>query len=442
VTRYARTRDGLHIAYQVVGDGPLDLVYVPQSFSQVEHLWEHPTVARYFERLASFARVILFDRRESGLSDHVGRPSTLEEQTDDLIAVLDAAGAERVAVFALMEGTPMAMMFAAAHPERTRALALYSPFARTTWAPGYEWAPTAQERAARFVQIIAHWGDGVALLEYLAPEHRGDPLLERWLGKLQRVSQSPGTARMVSEANQDLDVRAVLPSIRVPTLVMRRTEHEGIHPAHVRYVAEHIPGARYVELPGSESLIFLGDAEAALGEIEEFLTGTRSSGAAGDRVLATVLFSDVCGSTELAARLGDRRWRDVLAQHDEAVRAAVSRHAGRAIKSLGDGMLATFDGPARAIRAGRAIVEDTAPLGLKVRVGLHTGECEMIGDDVGGLAVHLAARVVGLAAPGDVLVTQTVKDLVTGSDLTFADRGTHALRGIPDEWRLWVLADR
>ncbi len=308
VTRYARTRDGLHIAYQTLGTGPLDLVYVPQSFAQNEHLWEHPTVARYFERLATFSRVILFDRRESGMSDHVGRPSTLEEHTDDLIAVLDAVGAERPAVLALMEGTPMAMMFAAAHPERTRALILYAPFARTTRAPGYDWAPTAEERAARFARITDDWGEGETLLEFLAPEHRGDPLLQGWLGKLQRVSHSPGTARMISDANQDLDVRGILPSIRVPTLVLRRMEHEGIDARHVRYVAGHIPGARLVELPGSESLIFLGDAEAALGEVEEFLTGARGSDA-GDRVLATVLFSDVCGSTEQAARLGDRRWR-------------------------------------------------------------------------------------------------------------------------------------
>ena len=438
-TRYARTRDGLHIAYQTVGDGPLDLLYVPQSFSQVEHLWEHPTVARWLERLASFARLIMYDRRESGLSDRMGRAATLEEQIDDVIAVLDAAGAGRVGIYALMEGTPMAMLFAAAHPERTGALALYNPFARTTRAPGYEWAPTAAERAERFEQINAGWGNGDVLLEFLASRHGQDERLAAWLGKLQRVSMSPGTARTVSEANQDLDVRHVLPSIRVPTLVLRREADEAIDARHVRYVAEHIPGARLVELPGDETLPFLGDAESVVGELEEFLTGGRAS-AVRDRVLATVLFTDICGSTEAAARLGDRAWRDVLGEHDRLVADVIERYAGRPVKSIGDGVLATFDGPARAIRAGRAIAREVPRLGVDVRVGLHTGECEMIGSDVGGLAVHIAARVVGLADAGQVVVSQTVKDLVTGSELDFADRGEHDLRGVPGRWRVWALA--
>ena len=438
-TRYARTRDGLHIAYQTVGDGPLDLLYVPQSFSQVEHLWEHPTVARWLERLSTFARLILYDRRESGLSDRMGRAATLEEQIDDVIAVLDAAGSGRVGIYALMEGTPMAMLFAAAHPERTGALALYNPFARTTRAPGYEWAPTAEERAERFEQINAAWGDGDVMLEFLASHHGQDARLAAWLGKLQRVSMSPGAARTVSMANQDLDVRHVLPSIRVPTLVLRREHDEAIDARHVRYVAEHIPGARLVELPGNETLPFLGDAESVVGELEEFLTGGRAS-AVRDRVLATVLFTDICSSTETAARMGDRAWRDVLGEHDRLVGDVIERYAGRSVKSIGDGVLATFDGPARAIRAGRAIAREVPRLGLDVRVGLHTGECEVIGADVGGLAVHIAARVVGLAEAGQVVVSQTVKDLVTGSELDFDDRGEHDLRGVPGRWRVWALA--
>ncbi len=438
-TRYAQTRDGLHIAYQTYGSGPVDLLYVPQSFSQVEHLWEHPQVARYFERLGSFARLILFDRRESGLSDRVGRPSTLEEQIDDVVAVLDAAGADRVGVFALMEGTPMAMMFAAAHPERTGALVLYTPFARTTRAPGYEWAPTVEERSARFEVLHANWGDG-SLLDVFAPSVAGDVRLREWLGKMQRVAMSPGGARMVNEANRDLDIRHVLETIRVPTLVMRRTGDEAIDRRHVQYVADHIPGARLVELPGYDNLPFADDSDAFMGELEEFFTGARSHVEPG-RALATVVFTDVCGSTATAARLGDRAWRDVLAEHDRRVRSGVERHSGRLVKTVGDGVLATFDGPARAIRAGRAITADLASIGLEVRVGMHTGECEVIEDDVGGLAVHIAARVMGLAEPGDVLVSQTVKDLVTGSGLGFADRGTHELRGVPGEWRVWALED-
>ncbi len=437
-TRYARTRDGLHIAYQTVGEGPFDLLYVPGSFSQVEHLWEHPTVARYFERLSTFSRLILFDRRESGLSDRVGRPSTLEEQADDVIAVLDAVGSERVAVFALLEATPMAMLFAATHPERTGALALYAPFARTTRAPGYDFAPTHQERFERFKLINGHWGDGAVMLGLLAPDHAQDERLVAWLGKLQRVSTSPGTARMIAEANGDLDVRHILPSIRLPTLVLRREHDQAIDARHVRYVAEHIPGARLVELPGSEPFPFLGDSESVVGELEEFLTGARVS-AEPDRTLATVLFTDICGSTEKAAQLGDRAWRDLLGEHDRIVRAVIRRYAGREIKTVGDGVLATFDGPARAIRAGHAIARDVRSLGLEVRVGLHTGECEVIGSDVGGLAVHIAARVMALAHASEVLVSQTVKDLVTGSGLRFADRGSRELRGVPGEWRVWAL---
>ena len=435
-TRYARTRDGLHIAYRTLGTGPLDLVSVPGTFTQGEHLLEHPTVARYYERLAAFGRLILFDRREVGMSDRVGRAATLEEQADDVLAVLDAVGSERAAVLALLDGTPMAMMFAAAHPERAGALVLDSPFARTTRAPGYEWAPTAEERAERFGRIFETWGDG-SLIDAFAPT--ADERLREWLGKLQRLAMSPGTARMINAATHDVDVRHVLPSIRVPTLVFLREHAPALDPRHVRYVAERIPGARLVSLPGTDAFPFVGDSEATLGEIEEFLTGTRGT-PRSDRVLATVMFTDVCGSTERAAELGDRRWRDLLAAHDATIRRVLARHAGREVKTVGDGVLATFDGPARGIRAGREIAEAVHALGLEVRVGLHTGETEMIGADVGGLAVHIAARVMALAAPGEVLVSQTVKDLVTGSGLEFADRGEHALRGVPGEWRVWAVA--
>ncbi|HEX8105491.1 MAG TPA: adenylate/guanylate cyclase domain-containing protein [Solirubrobacteraceae bacterium] len=436
VTRYARTRDGLHIAYRTLGAGPLDLLYVPGTFTQVEHLFAHPTVARYFERLATFGRLILFDRRECGMSDRVGRPSTLEEQADDVVAVLDAVGSERAAVLGLLEGTPMAMLFAAAHPERAGALVLDSPFARTTRAPGYEWAPKAEERAERFGRMFETWGDG-SLIDGFAPA--ADPDLRDWLGKLQRLAMSPGTARMIHAANQDLDVRHVLPTIRVPTLVFVREGAPALDARHVRYVAEHIPGARLVALPGDDAFPFVEESETTLGEIEEFLTGARAS-APTDRVLATVMFTDICGSTEVASELGDRRWRDKLAAHDAAIRGVLARHGGREVKTVGDGVLATFDGPARGIRAGRAIAAAVRALGLEVRVGLHTGETEVIGADVGGLAVHIAARVMALAQPSEILVSQTVKDLVTGSGMRFADRGQHALRGVPGEWRVWAVA--
>jgi class 3 adenylate cyclase len=436
-TRYARNGD-VHIAYQVVGQGPIDLLYVPQSSSAVEQLWEEPRVARWFERLASFSRLILFDRRESGASDRLGRPPTLEEQMDDVIAVLDAAGATRVGVTAIYEGGPMAMLFAATHPERTGALALYATFARTTRAEGYEWAPTAAERLERHTVMYHRWGDG-SMVDAFAPGHAHDERLRGWIGRLQRSAMSPGAAIASTHLNQDLDVRDVLPSIRVPTLVLHRTADPAIDVRHSRFIAGQIPGARLVELSGPESFPFVGDTESVIGELEEFFTGARHA-SEPDRVLATVLFSDICGSTEIAARLGDRSWRAMLADHHDAARQIVTAYRGRSVKTMGDGILATFDGPARAIRAARALAGDGPRLGLELRVGLHTGEVEVIGDDIGGMAVHIAARVMGHAGPGEVVTSGTVHDLVAGSGLEFEDRGTHELRGVPDEWRLWSVA--
>lgn len=431
-TRYARNGD-VHIAYQVFGEGAIDLLYVPQSFSMAELMWEHPRVRRFFERIAGFARVITFDRRESGMSDRLGRPSTLEEQMDDLVAVLDAAGADRVGIYAMLEGGPMAMLFAATHPERTGALLLYSTFARTTAAPGYEFAPAAQERRARMQPLHEHWGDG-SLLDGMAPSLSGDVALREWIGRLQRQSMSPGAVQALAPVNEELDMRPVLPTIRVPTLVMHRGT--GIDVRHSEVLAQLIPQARLERLPGSDTFPFAGDTDAVIGEVQAFFTGARGSSEA-DRVLATVLLSDICRSTELAAELGDRSWRDVLAAHQDAAARVVSSHAGRLIKSTGDGVLATFDGPARAVRAGTQLASEARGLGLDLRVGVHTGEIELMGDDVGGMAVHIAARVMGQAEPAEVLVSSTVHDLVVGSRLEFADRGTHALRGVPGEWRLW-----
>ena len=436
-TRYARNGN-VHLAYQVLGDGPLDLLYVPQAFSSIDVLWEHPRVARYLERLASFSRLIVFDRRETGISDRLGHPPTLEEQMDDLIAVMDAAGSERAGVMAILEGGAMAMLFAATHPERTGALVLYAAFARTIATDGYEWANTVDQRRARMDAMAENWGRG-DLIEAFAPSLAGDRRLREWLGRMQRGSMAPGNMRRLQAFNERLDMRRILPSIRVPTLILHRSDDVAMDVRHSRFLAGAIPNARLVELPGSDNLPFVGDTDAVLGEIEEFLTGARG-GRESDRVLATVLMSDICGSTEIAARVGDRRWRETLADHADAAERAIAAYQGRHIKSTGDGVLATFDGPARAIRAGSLLVDEAARMGLELRVGLHTGEIEVIGEDVGGLAVHIAARVTSLAGPSEVVVSSTVRDLVVGSGLDFQDRGTHELRGVPGDWRLWTVA--
>jgi len=434
-TRYARAGD-VHIAYQVVGDRPIDLVYVPPQLQQVEHLWAEPRVAAFFERLARFSRLILFDRRGTGMSDPISATTTLEDQMEDLDAVLDAVGSERAALLAQAEGSPMAILYAATHPERTRALVLYAGMARTTAAPGYEWPGTPAEREARIAEVFAHWGDGERLAR-IAPSHADDVALRRWLGQLERLSASPGALRLLFDIAGETDVRDVLPSIQAPTLLLHRREDRLIDVRHSRYLAQQLPGARYVELPGQDNLLVVGDSERILAELEEFLTGAHTP-PEPDRVLATVMFTDIVGSTATAARLGDRAWRTLLARHDEVSRSQLARHRGRPVKSLGDGWLATFDGPARAIRCALELREAVRELGVELRAGLHTGECEAVGEDLSGLAVHIGARVGALAAPREVLVSNTVKDLVVGSGIDFADRGEHALRGVPGTWRLWA----
>jgi class 3 adenylate cyclase len=436
-TSYARARDGVSIAYQLVGDGERALVFVPQTFSAVEALWEHPTVARFFERLASLGRVVLYDRRGTGMSDRSGRPATLEEHADDLHAVMDAAGVERADLMAIMEGGPMAMVFAASAPERVRSLVLFATFARTVAGDDYPAGWAESERTTSMSAMVEHWGDG-SIFTRFAAGHGDEPAVREWLGRVQRMALGPGEAAAAAEFNRRLDVRHVLGTIRVPTLLLHRTDDHGIDVRHSRYLAEHIPGARLIELEGKDTLPFLGDAESVIGEVEEFLTGDRRPPDL-DRVLATVLFTDIVGSTVRAAALGDGPWRNLLAEHDRIVRACLSRHRGREIKSVGDGFVAVFDGPARAVRAARSIVSELTALGLDVRAGLHTGEVEMVGDDVAGLAVHIAARVMGEAAPGRVLASSTVRDLVVGSGLRFEDRGRHELRGVPGEWGLWEV---
>ena len=437
--RYAKSGD-CHIAYLVAGDGPIDVVWVPTWISQVEHLWEDPGLRSVFERFTQFSRLIMFDRRGSGLSDPMEGAPTLEEQMDDVLAVMDAAGSKRAAVCGLLEGGQMATMFAATHPERTEALVLYATFARSTWAEDYDWAWTPEERQAGQEESLAHWGDGL-VAGYAAPgRFATDEAFREWAGRLERLAASPRTIRRIMSAIGETDTRSVLPSIRVPTLVMHRSEDSFLNVKHSRYLAEHIPGARYVELEGGDNLISSGDKEAVVGEIEEFLTGTRQQ-REPDRVLATVMFTDIVGSTERAAALGDSGWRNVLEDHDKLVRREIDRHRGRAVKSTGDGVLATFDGPARAIRAASSIEEGVERLGIQIRAGLHTGECEVMGEDVGGLAVHIGARVMGEAGPGEVLVSSTVKDLVVGSGIEFEERGSAELKGVPGEWRLFAVKE-
>jgi class 3 adenylate cyclase len=434
-TRYARSGE-IHIAYQVVGEGPIDLLFVPSWISQVEHYWEEPVVARYFNRMASFSRLIMFDRRGSGLSDPVLAPPTLEEQMDDVVAVLDAAGSERAAVFAQLEGGAMAAMFAATHPERTGALILYEAMPRMSWAPDYDWPLRSDEREAYVRNGV--WGDGSRILG-IAPHAAENDRLRRWFAKLERLAASPGTAARLMRWNGEIDVRAVLPTIQAPTLVLHRTGDKFIDVRHSRYLAEHIPGARYLELPGSDALSFGPESERLLDEVEQFLTGARKL-PDPERILATVMFSDIVESTRRAAELGDRTWRQLLETLEGVVAGELDRFRGRAIKTMGDGFLATFDGPARAIRCAVAIREEMAEFGLDVRSGLHTGEIEVMGADVGGIAVHIGARVGAISGPGEVLVSGTVKDLVVGSGIGFEDRGEHELKGVPGRWRLFAVA--
>ncbi|MEA2308908.1 MAG: hypothetical protein QOI65_1194 [Thermoleophilaceae bacterium] len=437
-TQYASSGDA-SIAYQVVGDGPIDVVLVLGFATHLEIQWESPPFARFVERLGSFARVIVFDKRGTGLSDPVSEAPTLEQRTDDVRAVMDAAGMEQAALVGVSEGGPMSVLFAATHPDRVRALVLYGAMGRTTEAPDYPWAAPAEalrESAAEFIAPV--WGqDAEGMVELFAPSFARDPAAIEFTARLERSAASPAMVQQIFEMFLDVDVRAILPTIHVPTLVLHRHGDRVVNRRAGEELASRIPGARYVELPGIDHLPWAGDTEPLLGEIEEFLTGARSV-PEPDRVLATVMFTDIVGSTERATALGDARWRELLSAHHAAVRRELARFRGREVKTLGDGYLATFDGPARAIRSGQAIVEAARADGLEVRIGLHSGEVELIDQDVGGIAVHIAARIGALAGAGEVLVSSTVKDLVAGSGIAFVDRGTEQLKGIPDEWRLFA----
>jgi class 3 adenylate cyclase len=436
IARYAKSGD-VHIAYLVEGEAPLDLVWIPPWISQVEYLWAEDSLGRVMDRMKTFARVITFDRRGSGLSDPLSGAPTLEEQMDDVIAVMDAAGSERAAIAGTLEGGPMAAVFAATHPDRVSALVLYATFARATRAPGYEWPWTAEERQFHMDQALEHWGEGL-VAGSVAPSQMDNSDFMEWAGRLERLAASPATIKRIFDLIGEIDVRDVLPSIRVPTLVMHRRGDTFINIEHSRYMAERIPAARFVELAGGDNMFSIGDSDGLLGEIEEFLTGERHQ-LDSDRMLATVLFTDICGSTERAAQLGDRSWRYMLERHDALFRRALERHRGREVKHTGDGFLATFDGPARAIRCAADLTDSVGSIGIQIRAGLHTGELEVMGGDLSGLAVHIAARVMDRAGPSEVLVSSTVKDLVVGSGIEFEERGEHELRGVPGEWRLFSV---
>jgi class 3 adenylate cyclase/alpha-beta hydrolase superfamily lysophospholipase len=439
-TRYARSEDA-SIAYQVIGDGPLDVLFLPGWVSQIEQMWELPALRRFLERLAGLGRVIVFDRRGTGLSERLVGSYSLEQEVRDALAVLDAVGSERAALFTYLLGGLVGALLAADHPERVGALIMYASVARTAWAPDYDWALTVAEREAMVERNVACWGEiDNEGLRTLAPSMAEDPALSGWLARVQRLSASPGEARTVLAAANDLDVREALPRVRVPALVMHRPGEQGWDVRHSRYLAEHIPGARYVELDGIDSLPFLGDSEAILEEVEQFLTGRRG-GTGPERTLLTVMFTDIVDATAHAARRGDGRWRDLLADHDERVRGELARFGGREVKTVGDGFLATFAGPpSRALRCASAITRAAREMGVEVRVGMHTGECELVGeDDVAGMAVHIAARVSALAGPGEVLVSGTVFGTVVGGPFAFEARGAHELKGVPGHWPLFAL---
>jgi class 3 adenylate cyclase len=433
VTRYAKSGD-VHIAYQVIGDGPRDIVFVPGWISHVELGWAFPPFAHLLERLASFSRLIIFDKRGTGLSDPVATVPTLEERMADLLALMDAAESERAILFGECEGVPLSVVFAATHPERIDGLLLYGAMPCVTASPD---EPRWVDEAQGLHDAVNNWGQGKTA-ELFAPSMARSEHDRRSMGEFERAAASPGMACALLESLRDIDVAAAAASIQVPTLILhRRDDYVPIGPA--RQLAGLIPGSRFVELEGSDHALTVGDTEAIVGEVEEFVTGTRRQ-PEPTRALLTVLFTDIVGSTRLAAELGDARWRTLLDEHNRIVRRQIEEHRGREVKTVGDGFVVTFDGPARAIWCAGAITAAVRELGIQVRVGIHTGEVELLGDDIGGMAVHIGARVAALAGPDEVLVTRTVRDLVAGSGIAFADRGAHELKGVPGEWDLLAVA--
>jgi pimeloyl-ACP methyl ester carboxylesterase len=435
-TRYARSGD-VNVAYQVIGTGPPDVVVVPGWVSNVDLCWEEAAFARFLTRLASFSRVILFDKRGTGLSDRVVDLPSLEVRMDDVWAVMRAVGTDVAALFGYSEGGTMCALFAATYPSRTSALIMEGAFPRRRWAPDYPWGLTDEQIQCALDEVQREWG-GPVKIDAHAPSMAQDEHLRQWWARRLRASASPAAAMALLRMNADIDIRHVLPSIRVPTLILHNSHDRVVSRDATRYMADLIPGAKLVELDGIDHIPWGDNSEAILEEIEEFLTGVRHS-PEHDRVLATVLFTDIVGSTDKAVSLGDRRWSDLLTCHHNTVRRELERFRGREIDTTGDGFLACFDGPARAVRCACAISRDVRSLGIGVRAGLHTGECEVMGNNLGGIAVHIGARIASLAQSGEVLVSATVKDLVAGSALQFQDRGVYSLRGVPGDWRLFAV---
>jgi class 3 adenylate cyclase len=444
-TRYADRSDGVSIAYQVFGDGPVNLVYCGGFMSHLDLQWTNPLWTRFFRRLASFSRVAVYDKAGTGLSDPIAHVPTLEERMEEIRTVMDAAGMHRAALFGESEGGPSALLFAAAHPARTVAIVVYGSMAKAD-ATAQELAPfgggsdVLAARMAEMKTIVGGWGHG-RTLELLAPSLAGSRPARMAMATFERAALSPGMARGLLQSYASIDITGVLALTSVPTLVLHRRNDAWIPIAAGRYLASQVPGARFAELDGGDHTPTAGDSTALLDEVERFLTGTTTR-ATPDRVLATVLFTDIVESTARASSLGDTHWRDLLERHDELVRACVESAGGRVIKRTGDGALARFDGPGQAIAAADELLRDVAQLGLQLRVGVHSGECEVIGDDLAGLAVHIGARVAAKAAPGELLVSSTVTELLVGSGLRFTDRGVHHLKGVPGEWRLHALAEQ
>lgn len=436
--RYATTPGG-SVAYQVTGEGPIDLVFIPEWWNETESMWDHPLLADVLERFVSFSRLICFDRRGCGISDPIplGATPVLDDWIDDLKAVMDAAGSERAVLVGCSGGGPLSVLFAATFPHRVTALVLVNSYARFSRTPGFEIGVPSEVVEQALELVHSQWGTGEHL-DVLAPSLRDDRELRRWWARYQRHSLSPGVAATIQRMLFEIDVRDVLPAVNVPTLVLHRIDDPFVRPAQARFLADHIPNAALVELPGADHVFFAGNSDELIDEIESFATGTRGP-AHADRVLTTMLFTDIVGSTERAVAVGDRAWRTLLARHHTAVRSMLERFRGNEVDTAGDGFFVTFDGPARAVRCAVAVGAAIRELGLEIRAGVHTGEVERNGSSVTGVAVHVAARVSARAGPGEVLVTGTVRDLVAGSGLQFEDRGTHRLKGVPSEWQILAV---
>ena len=433
--RYASCNGG-RIAYQVLGDGPIDMVFMSAWFSHVDGRWEEPSFARMLSRFSSFARLIVFDKRGTGASDPLPTDATTwEDWADDIRTVMDAAGSERAAIVGVGDSGPIAMLFAATHPERVSALVVANTSARATRAPDYPWGRTPQEVEQFLEEEEATWGFG-GMLEKFTPSKVNDPNYRRWWAKYQRMAASPGTSTSVARLIFQMDVRPFLQTIQAPTLVVQRRDLAMASVEHGRYLGDHIPNAKYMEMPGSDYFIYLGGSEV-IDAIEEFLTGVPPE-AEPDRVLATVVVTDIVGSTDRALTLGDRRWLALLDMHDYVIRRKIEEFRGRIVKTTGDGMLATFDGPARAVHSSLAMASALRDVGIDIRSGLHTGEIELRGDDVGGIGVHIGSRIASVAEAQEVLCSRTVKDLTVGSGIGFEDRGVYELKGVPERWRLFA----